>query len=271
MELLKAIILGAIQGLTEFLPVSSSGHLVIASEILDFQEQGVVFDVCLHLGTLFAVMIVFRKEIGAMIQAPIDYLVKGDRSKETVWAWRWDVYVILATLPAVVVGLFFKNSIESLFGDTLIAYYMLMVTGFIMLIARFLPQKDESLNWWRALLVGCAQACAILPGLSRSGSTIFMGMAIGVDREKIARFSFIMSIPAILGAAVLQAGDLFEHPPQGEQIIWLVSGAIASSIFGWFAIRLLLDIIKKNRLQWFGYYCLLLAATGLVHHYMFAG
>ena len=270
MELFKAIFLGALQGLTEFLPVSSSGHLVIASELLDFKEQGVVFDVCLHVGTLLAVVIVFRKELLEMIRAPFAYLFAGDRSAETVHAWRWDLYVILATLPAVVVGLFFKDYIEALFSDTLVAYCMLLVTVALMLTTKMLQQRDESLNWWRAVVVGCAQACAILPGLSRSGSTIFAGMAVGVDREKIARFSFIMSIPAIVGAAVLQIGEFVQHPPQGQQLLGLGAGAAAAAVFGWFAIWLLLDMIRKNRLQWFGYYCLVLAATGLAHRFFFS-
>ncbi|MGW8193669.1 MAG: undecaprenyl-diphosphate phosphatase, partial [Desulforhopalus sp.] len=120
-------------------------------------------------------------------------------------------------------------------------------------------------NWYRSLLVGCAQACAILPGLSRSGSTIFAGMALGIGREKIARFSFIMSIPAILGAAVLQAGELVGNPPTNEAILNLSAGFAMAAVAGYFAIKLLLDIIRKNRLQIFGYYCLLLAGFGITY------
>lgn len=269
MELVKAIILGFIQGLTEFLPVSSSGHLVIGSELLNFQEQGVVFDVCLHLGTLVSVIIVFRHEIKAMIMAPFQYF-SGNRDAEVRQFFYWDIFVILATLPAVFVGLFFKSYVDSFFGSTLIAYCMLVGTGTIMVIAQYVPERNEPLTWWRSLLVGCAQALAIMPGLSRSGSTIFMGMLLGVPRETIARFSFIMSIPAILGAAVLQMGDFLQNPPTSDTAITLIAGMGMSAVAGYFAIKLLLDIIRRNRLQWFGYYCLVLASVGLTHHFFFA-
>ena len=269
LELLKAIILGGIQGLTEFLPVSSSGHLVIGSELLNFQEQGVVFDVCLHLGTLLSVFIVFRKELLAMIKAPFQYF-SGNVDEDVKRFFFWDIYVILATLPAVFVGLFFKDYVDSFFGSTLIAYCMLIVTGTIMIIAQYVPERRESLNWWKSILVGCAQALAIMPGLSRSGSTIFAGMLLGIPRETIARFSFIMSIPAILGAAVLQLGDFFQNPPTSDTAMSLIAGMAMSATAGYFAIKLLLDVIRRNRLQWFGYYCLLLASCGLTHHFFFS-
>jgi len=269
LELLKAIILGIVQGLTEFLPVSSSGHLVIGSELLNFQEQGVVFDVCLHLGTLVSVIIVFREELLAMVKAPIA-LLRGSGDANDHHYFRWDMYVVLATLPAVFVGLFFKDAIQQLFSSILVAYCMLVVTGVLMIIAQYIPERDKPVNWYRSILVGCAQACAILPGLSRSGSTIFVGMYLGISREKIARFSFIMSIPAILGAAVLQFGELFRNPPTNDALLNLAAGTVMSAVAGYFAIKLLLDIIRRNRLQWFGYYCLLLAAVGLIHHFLSA-
>jgi len=267
-ELLKAIVLGGIQGLTEFLPVSSSGHLVIGSKILGFQDQGVIFDVFLHLGTLLSIIIVFRSEIGAMIAAPFRILT-GNQTESDKQFFLWDVYVVVATLPAVVVGLFFKDQVEMLFGSTVVAYLMLIVTGVIMIVARYLPEKEQPITWWRSLLVGCAQACAILPGLSRSGSTIFVGMALGIPRQVIARFSFIMSIPAILGAAVLQFGDFLENPPAADSIGNILAGTCMSAVAGYLAIKLLLDIIEKNRLQWFGYYCLVVSTIGLLHHFLF--
>lgn len=267
MDLIKAIILGIVQGLTEFLPISSSGHLVLGGQILGFQHTGVAFEVFLHLGTLLAVLVVFRVEIYAMILAPFSYM-QGKRDDETKHFLLWDGCIILSTLPAVVVGLFFKDAIEQFFDNILIVYFMLLVTAVIMILTRYLPTKDKPMNAQRSLLVGCAQACAIMPGLSRSGSTIFMGMLLGVDREKIARFSFIMSIPAILGAAILQLGDMVGEPIPSGYILDIVAGSIASAISGYFAIKLLLDIIKKNRLQWFGYYCATISAMGLFHYFV---
>lgn len=262
MELIKAILLGAIQGLTEFLPVSSSGHLVIGSQLLNFKDQGVVFDVFVHLGTLLAVVIVFRRELLAMLLAPVQ-VINGTRTAEAEQYLKWDIYVFLATLPAVFVGLFFKDAVERLFESVVTAYLMLVATGVLMVSARYLPDRGSTLNWWRSILVGLAQACAILPGLSRSGSTIFAGMALGIPRQTIARFSFIMSVPAILGAAVLQFGELGTHPPDSNSIANLLAGTSMAALSGYFAIKLLLDIIEKNRLQWFGYYCLVIAGCGL--------
>lgn len=264
MELIKAIILGLVQGLTEFLPISSSGHLVLGAELLDFQAQGLAFDIFLHLGTLVSVCIVFRQELAAMLVAPLAVLQKRADEKLTHFFY-WDIYVVVATLPAVIVGLFLKDSIEGLFASILLVYSMLFVTGLIMLATPFIHERKVKLNCPRALLIGCAQAMAILPGLSRSGSTIFTGMLLGVNRETVARFSFIMSIPAILGAAVLQLGDLVSNPPESESLLLIAAGTFASAISGYFAIILLLNVIRKNKLQYFGYYCLLIASCGLLY------
>ena len=264
MEFIKAVILGIVQGLTEFLPISSSGHLVIGSELLDFAEQGIVFEVFLHLGTLFSVLIVFRKEIFGMAVAPVKYL-SGSREQEVLRGLQWDFFVIIATIPAVFAGLFLKSSIETLFSSLMLVFAMLSVTGVIMLCTRFLQSRDVKLSSRNVFIIGCAQAMAIMPGLSRSGSTIFTGMALGIDRELVARFSFIMSIPAIMGAVVLQLGDLLDSPPTADSMINLAAGTIASAVSGYFAIVLLLDIVRKNRLQWFGYYCLALSAAGFIY------
>lgn len=260
-EFFKAVILGAVQGLTEFLPISSSGHLVIGSQLLDFEQQGVVFDVFLHLGTLFAVVLVFRREIGLMVLAPLKAM-RGNLDEESKMFLWWDAYVVVATLPAVFAGLFLKDKIEVLFSSLPLVYSMLVITAFLMLVSGKMVDRGSRLNWFRCLLIGCAQACAIMPGLSRSGSTIFMGMLLGINREVAARFSFIMSIPAILGAAVLQLGHLVSAPLEAGSLLNIAAGTIMSAISGYFAIVLLLDIVRKNRLRYFGYYCLVVAFTG---------
>ena len=218
MELFKAALLGFVQGATEFLPVSSSGHLVLGSHILGFKEQGIIFDVMLHLGTLLSVIIVFRKDLLAMIAAPFQML-NGNRSEQVRKSFLWDVYVVVATIPAVIVGLGFKDYLEQTFTSILMVCLMLIVTGIMMILSRYLPDRGRLVNTGRSLLIGCAQAAAIMPGLSRSGSTIFMGMLLGVNRETAARFSFIMSLPAILGAAVLNLGDVITSPPAGSALV----------------------------------------------------
>jgi undecaprenyl-diphosphatase len=172
---------------------------------------------------------------------------------------------VLATIPAVIVGLFLKDRIEHLFGSLNLVYTMLLVTAVLMICSRYLQERELRLNWQRSLLIGCAQACAILPGLSRSGSTIFAGMALGVNREVVAKFSFIMSIPAILGAAVLQSGEFLHNPPTLDSLTNIAAGTVMSAISGYFAIVLLLDIVRRNRLQYFGYYCLVVALLGFSH------
>ncbi len=263
MEFVKAIILGVIQGITEFLPISSSGHLVIGSELLDFQGQGITFDVFVHLGTLLAVIVFFRNEMKEMVFAPFRFLT-GERSRDVLHFFRMDMYVIIATLPAVFVGLFLKDFIEAIFSSLFVVFTMLAVTGCIMILSRFLPDRNKEPAPLSALLIGCAQACAIFPGLSRSASTIFTGMLLGIDRETAARFSFIMSVPAILGAVVLQLGNVLQAESGNFSVLQVAAGTIAAAISGYFAIALLLDVVKKNRLQWFGYYCILISFIGFI-------
>ncbi len=267
MELLKAVFLGVVQGATEFLPVSSSGHLVLGSHILGFKEQGIVFDVMLHLGTLVSVIIVFRKELLAMIYAPFQ-LIRGNNSESVRNSFYWDIYVIIATIPAVIIGLGFKDDLEQTFTSVTVVCLMLIVTGTMMIISKYLPDRGRRVTSGRSLLIGCAQAGAILPGLSRSGSTIFVGMLLGVNRETAARFSFIMSLPAILGAAVLNLKEVMMSPPAGSTLVNFMAGTFMAAVTGYFAIILLLDVIKKNRLPWFGYYCLAVAFVGLTVIYL---
>ncbi len=267
MELIKALVLGIVQGATEFLPVSSSGHLVLGSHLLGFREQGIVFDVMLHLGTLVSVCVVFRKELLEMARAPFRWL-SGWAGEDQRMYLLWDLYVVVATIPAVIVGVLYKDQIESLFTSVATVCLMLIVTGLMMIISRYLPDRGCRINSPRAFLIGCGQAFAIIPGVSRSGTTIFTGMLLGINRETAARFSFIMSLPAILGAAVLHLGEVLEHPPTPDHLLILLTGTVAAAVTGYLAIILLLDVIRKNRLPWFGYYCLAVACTGLVVLYL---
>lgn len=257
MDFIKVIILGIVQGLTEFLPVSSSGHLVLAAELLQFHEEGVAFEVFVHLGTLFSVLLVFRRDIFKMITAPYHVWLKGRRDEELVRHSRWDIYIIIGTVPAAVIGLFFKSEIEAIFSNVLLVIIMLFVTGTLMILSRFIASMTGDVSGPKSFIIGCAQALAILPGISRSGFTIVTGMALGVDRSEAARFSFILSIPAILGATVLKVKDLLESQLPASEILYLVLGALVAFVSGYLAIIWLLDIVRKGRLEWFGYYCYL--------------
>lgn len=267
-DLLNAIILGLVQGLTEFLPVSSSGHLVLFSSFLNFEHGGIAFDVFVHLGTLISVMLVFRKEIGQMIRAPYAVWVKKSSDPELNEFLRWDIFVVVATIPAVIVGLFFKDAIEQAFQSVLLVFFMLLVTGLLMFLTQFLKNQDKPFGFSNSFIIGIAQSFAILPGISRSGSTIFAGVVQGIDRVKAAKFSFIMSIPAILGAAVLQLKDLVQAPPPISELLVFLTGGLMSAITGYLAIVWLLKIVRHGSLQWFGYYCFAAGSIGIIWYFV---
>lgn len=249
--------------MTEFLPISSSGHLVIGSAILNFHEPGISFEVFLHCGTLVAVIFVFRKDLLLMFRALFASRAVRQADPELALFFQWNINIIIATLPAVAVGLLLKDSIDRIFDNILITFVMLALTGVTMVLTRFIHDKGKAVNRPRALIIGVAQALAILPGLSRSGSTIFAGILLGVNRETAARFSFIMSIPAILGAVVLNTGDLIASPPPNDRLLAIMGGTLASTISGYYAIVLLMKIVRRGKLEWFGYYCLLVSGVGL--------
>ncbi|HBI15379.1 MAG TPA: hypothetical protein DDY20_07685 [Desulfobulbaceae bacterium] len=267
LPVLKAVLLGIVQGLTEFLPVSSSGHLVIGARLLNFQEPGIVFEVFLHCGTLFAVILVFKNELLQMARALFAAPAVRAADPELARFFRWDINIIVATLPAVVVGLLLINSIDRIFTTVWITYAMLAVTGALMLLTPVLRDRGAKITWPRALVIGVAQAMAILPGLSRSGSTIFAGMLLGINRETAARFSFIMSIPAIVGAVFLNLGDLFASPPPADEMVAIAAGTFASLVTGYGAIVLLLTMARRGKLYWFGYYCLAVSGFGFASHF----
>jgi undecaprenyl-diphosphatase len=268
LDILNATILGLVQGLSEFLPISSSGHLVLAAHILNFQEEGIAFEVFVHFGTLLSVFVAFRKELAQMIIAPYAIWIKKENNPELKEYLNWDFYVIIGTIPAVIIGLFFKDQIESLFSSVLLVLIMLSITGTIMIISRFLPVADKPLKKSNSLIIGIAQAFAIMPGISRSGSTIVTALAFGINREKAAKFSFILSIPAVLGATILKTKDLLAMPPAQSEIVQLIIGAIAAFISGYFAIIWLIDMVKRGKLEWFGYYCFLVSIIGLGWYYL---
>lgn len=258
--------MGVIQGLSEFLPISSSGHLVLAEEILNYTEGGLAFEVFVHFGTLLAVVWVFREDIAKMILAlPAMFrLPAGALSGEKREYALMDFYIILASIPAAVIGLLLEDAIEQLFESHISALVMLFVTGLIMWSSRYTRQKREDMNSYHSVLIGLAQAFAIIPGISRSGSTIVTGLWLGIRRDLAARFSFILSVPVILGATLLKTNDLLAVPPGNAQLVNLIIATIAAAVAGYFAIIWLLDIIRKQKLEWFGIYCVTVSIFGLI-------
>lgn len=262
MTFLQAIVLGVVQGLTEFIPVSSSGHLVLVPHFLGWQfspSQAFIFDVLVQWGTLFAVIVYFRKDLADIFVAFITDWGKG-RPFATANA-RLGWYLILATIPAVVVGLLGKDVVESAFGSPKATGIFLIGTALLLVIAETVGQRRrqmEEITWRDALWIGFFQVLALLPGVSRSGSTIAGGMTRHLNRPSAARFSFLMSVPVMLGAGVLALKDLMNLPATAQLLMPLLVGFLAALISGYIAIRWLLAYLGKHSLYVFAIYCAML-------------
>jgi undecaprenyl-diphosphatase len=240
----EAVVLGLLQGLTEFLPVSSSGHLVIGATVLGVPVPGVVFEVFLHVATLLAVVIVYRRKIAELI-------VGGVRREPT--SLRYIGFLILATIPAGLVGIFLKESVEVAFDTPAVTGYMLLVTGALLLSTRLVREDRGALEITLgiALLMGFAQAFAILPGISRSGTTIVAGIWAGTRGDKAAEFAFLMSIPAIGGAALLELGGL---AGMGIGLGPLLAGFLVALVSGIAAIVTLIWLLRRRAFYLFTFY-----------------
>lgn len=258
------LLLGAIQGLTEFLPVSSSGHLTIAQAFLGFAnpEKNLVLDLVLHVGTLLAVCWYFRADLLPFLHP------SGWRDPRRL---RLALLVILASLPTAAIGLGFKDLFEEIFASPRLVCLALAITASLLLAAeRFarppLHDQAESAPWWKALVIGIAQGIAVTPGISRSGATIATGLLLGLPGPEAARFSFLISIPAVGGAALLEARKLWQ-PIQSENIAstlapsGLALGFLASAMTGLLALHLLHVVVRRQKLSWFSWY--LYAAAGV--------
>ncbi len=254
MNLLNSIILGIIQGLTEFLPVSSSGHLVIFQKLLNFNEPGIVFEITVHIATLLAVIIYFRKDIVKLIIALFNW--KKNRSKEIKFYQQLLLFLIIASLVTAVIGFTFKDILESFFDNLFLVGVMLLVTGLILFISdKIKNDKRDKLNIPASILIGFAQSIAIIPGISRSGSTITTGIFLGLRRELATKFSFLLSIPAILGTGLLKFKEFNQVAhSDGLGFSYLIAG-ITAAIVGYFSIAILIKLIKKARLFYFSIYC----------------
>lgn len=262
MNLLESLVLGLVQGLTEFLPVSSSGHLVIIEGLFGIRSGNVVFEVLVHFGTLLAVLVYFRKRIASIIKSIIGVIFTKTTST-TDTDFRMAVYIVVGTIPAVIIGFAFKDLIEQAFGSPRWAAGMLLVTAAILFSTKWASERLKKLNSGRSILVGIAQALAIMPGISRSGSTISAGMWLGMDKSEAAEFSFLLSIPAIAGAVVLEIPDMIANLGTGNLVVIYLAGMVVAALVGYLSIAGLLSIIKKGKFFFFGLYCAVIGLLGI--------
>lgn len=257
MDTLQAIILGVVQGLTEFLPVSSSGHLQLANEILGTDlnpESNLTFSLTLHAATVLSTVVILWAEIWK--------LIKGVFSRTFTAEQAYVLKIVISMIPVGIVGLFFKDYIEAAFSSIAVVGVMLLVTAALLTFAYYAkPRQKEELSYRDAFIIGLAQAVAVLPGLSRSGSTIATGLLLGNKKESVAQFSFLMVLPPILGNALLDClkGDF----GGGVETLPLVAGFVTAFITGCIACKWMIDIVKRGKLIWFAIYCAIAGVVAL--------
>lgn len=252
MSFLNSIILGALQGFTEFLPISSSGHLVLGQHILNINLPGNELEIVMHMGTLLSILVVFWKDILALLTSL--------SLRETQ---RYVLAIVIGTIPAVVIGLGFKDFMEAQFDSTLGVGLNLAVTGVVLLATKYFPLKKNPINLKNSLWIGMAQAFAILPGISRSGMTISMALGLGIKQSEAARFSFLLAIPAIAGAGVLKLIE-DSSPSVALDFLPMLAGFLSSFIVGTLALVWLIRLLKRGKFYWFGFYCLIIGILTLI-------
>jgi len=271
MNLTEAVLLGIVQGLTEFLPVSSSGHLVLFQNLLGLTDPLLVFDISVHVGTLFAVVIYFFKDIVAILRALVKWirvlpdtkaaseLLANDREA------RMAMLIIAGSVPTAVLGLVFKEIAETLFSSVTIVGVTLVITGAVLWGTRRFGAGGHGIRRCtigNSIVIGVVQGLAIIPGISRSGATIAAGLYLGLDRTTAARFSFLLSIPAVAGAGLLGAGDLMGPTELPFNII--AAGTLASCLVGYASLTLLVWMVGRGRLHFFAPYCVVLGLIALL-------
>lgn len=264
MGIFEAVVLGAIQGLTEFLPVSSSGHLAVAQHFLGELTQSLTFDIAVHVGTVLSVLTVYFKALKRVLSDAFEFL----KSRKLTVGAQLVVLVFLGSIPAAIVGIGFKSFFESLFSNLWAVDIGFIITGAVLFATRKVPESgsDRSffeiddkieIRWWQALGVGVAQAIAIVPGISRSGSTIGAGILLGVDRRSASLFSFMLLVPAVLGAALLELRHVQTFGP--DQLKILLVGVVVSYGVGLVGLKVVLNFVKRGRIHYFSYYLWALA------------
>jgi len=255
MSALHAIVLGLLQGATEFLPISSSGHLVLVPWLLGWDASSLTFDTTVHLGTLVAVVVYFWRDIGRIVGGVLKTL--RDRNLDDFYG-RLGWLIVVGSIPAAAAGALLESFFERLFGTPALVSILLLVTGLILFASERASRRTralESVGWRDGILIGLAQAAAIAPGISRSGSTIAAGLALGIRREAAARFSFLLAMPVIFGAGVFKLKDAIAVGVSGAEVTALSLGFLAAALSGYACIHFLLSYLRRRSLYLFAGYC----------------
>ncbi len=254
MSIIEAIILGVVQGLTEFLPVSSSGHIELGKAVLGIDAAGdLTFSLLLHGATVLSIFVVFYKDILALIKGLFSFQWNEDT--------QYIVKLIISMIPVGLVGVFLKDELEAMFeGRIVLVGVFLIITAGLLMLSKLEKKEGKEVNFLNALLIGISQAVAVLPGISRSGATISTALALGVSREKAARFSFLMVLAPILGASLLEVKDLAQ-----TDLNWapMAAGFIAAFLSGLLACNAMLALVKKGKIAYFAIYCLIIGAIAI--------
>lgn len=276
MNTLQALIMGLLQGLTEYLPVSSSGHLTIASELFGIDgESNMTFTIAVHVATVLSTLVILGSEIGKILKGMCNPLsprsLKGNGTflNRLNPDQRYVLNILVSMIPIGIVGVFFKDQVEEIFGSGLFVVGICLLLTAALLTFSYLarPRQRENISLGHAFIIGLAQAVAVLPGLSRSGSTIATGLLLGNKKEKLAQFSFLMVIPPILGEALLDVLKMVkgEEATGGIDTLPLIVGFVAAFISGCAACKWMIGIVKKGKLIYFAYYCAIVGVASIVY------
>ncbi|MFH5831988.1 undecaprenyl-diphosphate phosphatase [Halalkalibaculum sp. DA3122] len=269
MEFIDSFLLGLIQGLTEFLPISSSGHLVLGRAFMSSDlQKGITFEVVVHFGTLCSILVYYREELTGIIKSLLGLAGSPGEFQQRLRDdpnIRLSGYILLSMIPATIIGFTLKDYIEDVFLNPFMVSFMLLVTGILLYATKYRKQFTRQINAGNSFAIGIAQALAILPGISRSGSTISLGLYLGVKREEVANFSFLMVIPVIAGAMMMQVKEMAEVGIRFDAALDLVIGFLAAFISGYFALKYLIVMLKTRGIHPFAWYCWTVGTLGLIY------
>lgn len=291
MSLIESIILGIVQGIAEFLPISSSGHLAIFKKIFGLSEVGLTYDILLHAGTLVAVFIVYWNDIWKLIKEGVGIIIDACKNIGIFFSRnigrnevdyiqvigtsyrKFVMLIIVSTIPTGIIGLVFKKVFNLDNPSIIIPGIGLLITGLILFVVDDLPagkKTPKEMTYKNAIIIGISQGIATLPGISRSGTTLTVGVLNGLDRKFAIKYSFIMSIPAILGACVLDIKDMFapENAISGTQLTYYLVGAVVAAVVGFICIKTLLVLYKNRKMKYFSYYCFIVGIIAIVANFV---